>query len=82
MNLRQYAKSINQEIKGAKSVDEVSKIIYRAQNILVINGYSKKQIEEFNAYIVGEASLLIKEAQENQQTLDNQKKAIELLKKD
>lgn len=80
MTLKEYAVSIYSDIKNAKSTEDVESILEKAIANLKRQNFSEQQIERFKNYLIYEASL-IKEAQENEQTLKNQQKAMALLKK-
>lgn len=81
MTLKEYALSIYSKIKLAKSTDDVEKIFDQAIGIIKKQNFSDMQIEEFKEFL-REQAFYLKEAQENEQTLKNQQKAMALLKKD
>lgn len=80
MTLKEYASKIYSQIKSANSTEAVEKLLNEAIRNLQSQNFSDKQIEEFKEHLRG-LSFMRHEAQENEQTIKNQKKALELLKR-
>lgn len=80
MTIKEYASKIYSKIGNATSSKDVEKIINDALSNLKKQNISDIGIEQFKEYLRSQSSI-IKEAQENDQTLKNQRKAMKLLKK-
>ncbi|MBN1756600.1 hypothetical protein JW877_10380 [bacterium] len=81
LSVKEYAIKIYSKIESAPSTIEVENIFNNAITNLKNKNFSEAQIEQFKELLREQASL-IKLGQVNEQTLKNQEKAKELLKKD
>lgn len=80
MTLKEYARKIYLEMKRASTEEKVKLILENAIKNLETKDFSVKQIKEFINYLE-EFSSYISEAQENEQTLKNNKIIMSLLSK-
>ena len=80
MSLKEYASKIYKLMEASESVEEVERYFNEAIKYLRNKDFSEDQIEEFKEYLRNQPFKLY-ESQSNTQTLKNQEKARELLKK-
>lgn len=81
MKLKEYASRVYSKIESASSTREVERIFNRAIIYLRNKKFSENQIKDFKYYLRNQ-TLSLKDAQQSKQTIQNQRKAIDLLKKD
>ena len=80
MTLEQYASKIYLKMEAAESIEDVEKYFNDAIENLINQNLSEIQIGQFKEYLRSHL-LKLNESQANDQTLKNQQKARELLKK-